>query len=204
MTNMEPNTVQDSSRRRVTDLAYCAVFAALIIALAFLVIPVGTAGIPIVLQNAAIIGAGLVLGPRRAFWTLLIFFGLGLVLPVLAGGRTVLASLAGPSVGYLVGYFVSAVLAGAIAYSAPRGREKTAQRVALFVVAAIAGLLSQYTLGALGLVFRADLSLGQAAAAQLPFILPDSAKLVVMVIVALAVHAAFPALRGTTRNRRTP
>ena len=34
------------------DVAYIAVFAALIIALAFVAIPVGAAGVPIVLQNA--------------------------------------------------------------------------------------------------------------------------------------------------------
>lgn len=44
-----------ASRSTTMDLAYIAVFAALIIVLGFLSIPVGGAGVPIVLQNAAII-----------------------------------------------------------------------------------------------------------------------------------------------------
>ena len=107
------------------DVAYIAVFAALIIALAFVAIPVGAAGVPIVLQNAAVILAGLILGRTRGFLTALLFLGLGLIgLPVLAGGKTTLAALGGPTIGYLVGYLVSATVAGSIAYLAPRGNRK--------------------------------------------------------------------------------
>ncbi|WIM66799.1 biotin transporter BioY [Corynebacterium breve] len=175
------------------DLAYIAVFATLIIVLAFVSIPVGTAGVPIVLQNAAVILAGLVLGARRGFLSALLFLALGLIgIPVLAGGRTTLAALAGPTVGYLVGYLVSAFVAGAIAYAGVKS--KPATRVVWFILAGIAGLACQYGCGTLGLMFRADMDLAAAAVAQVPFLLPDSAKVAVMVIIALAVHQAFPDL----------
>ena len=45
-----------------TTIAYVAVFTALVIVLAFVSIPIGSAGVPIVLQNAALILAGLILG----------------------------------------------------------------------------------------------------------------------------------------------
>lgn len=61
-----------------SDLAYVAVFTALVIVLAFVSIPVGTAGVPIVLQNAAIILAGLVLGGKRGLAVGLLFLFLGL------------------------------------------------------------------------------------------------------------------------------
>lgn len=181
------------------DLAYIAVFTALVIALAFMAIPVGSAGVPIVLQNAALILAGLVLGGRRGLLVGVLFIGLGLVgLPVLYGGRSVLAALPGPSVGYLVGYIFSPAVAGLIAYRAPRTK---AGRAVTFALAGIAAVVVQYTCGSIGLMVRSGLDASAAALAQVPFIVPDAAKLVVIVIIALGVHAAFPDLirRRATR-----
>lgn len=188
-----------NSRSRVTDLAYIAVFAALIIVFAFVAIPVGGAGVPIVIQNAIIILTGLVLGPRRAFLAVALVFLLGLGLPVMAGGRTILAAVAGPTVGYLAGYLVSAWAAGAIAYQAP-ARRRVAQ-LGWFIGASIIALLTQYLLGTLGLMWRADMSLSTAAVSQVPFLLPDSCKAAAMIAIALGVHAAFPDLLSR-RDRR--
>lgn len=183
-----------SSRATLQDIAMIAVFAALIIVLAFVTIPVGTAGVPIVLQNAAIVLAGLVLGGRRGFLVALLFLGLGLLgLPVLAGGRTTWSALAGPTAGYIVGYLISATLAGLIAYRAPR--KNRPGMIAVFTLAALVGLLTQYICGIIGLTVRAGLSLSEATVAQAPFILPDLAKFAIMVLIAVGVHAAFPDLR---------
>lgn len=184
---------------RVTDLAYIAVFAALIIVFAFVAIPVGAAGVPVVIQNAVIILAALVLGPRRAFLAVALVFLLGLGLPVMAGGRTILAAAAGPTVGYLAGYLVSAWVGGALAYQAP-ARRKAAQ-LGWFVVAGATALAIQYALGIAGLMWRAEMTLGAAAAAQLPFLVPDAVKVAVMIAIALGVHAAFPDLLSR-RGRR--
>lgn len=179
------------------DLGYIAVFAALIIVMGIVAIPLGGAGVPLVIQNAVIILAGLVLGPKRGGLAVGLFLLLGLIgLPVLAGGRTTLAALVGPTVGYVVGYVFSAVVAGAIAYRAPRGPGvRRATRVAVFALAAVAGLLTQYLFGALGLYLRAGLDAAEAVLAQVPFFLPAVAEQSVMVAIALAVHAAFPDLR---------
>lgn len=186
------------------DLAYIAVFAALIIVLAFVAIPVGAAGVPIVFQNAAVVLAGLVLGGRRGGLAALLFVGIGLIgIPVLAGGRTTLAALAGPTVGYVLGYIVSATVAGTIAYRAPRNNRTG--RAVVFAVAAVVALLLQYFCGALGLMWRAELSLTEASLAQVPFILPDLAKFALMVVIALGVHTALPDLKGRPRPpARTP
>ena len=45
-------------------------------------------------------------------------------------------------------------------------------------------------------MIRSGLEIGPALAAQLPFIPVDAGKLVVAVIIALGVHAAFPDLMG--------
>lgn len=195
-----PKSKKRSSRSQLQDIALIAVFAALIIVLAFVSIPVGTAGVPIVLQNAAVILAGLVLGGRRGFLAALLFLVLGLIgLPVLAGGRTTLAALAGPTVGYIVGYLISAGVAGAIAYTAPR--KKGVGMALVLSVAAVAGLLTQYLSGIIGLTFRAGLSFMEATISQLPFLLPDLAKVAFMVVIAIGVHAAFPDLRGNRARR---
>lgn len=183
-----------STRSTTADIAYIAVFAALLIVLAFVSIPVGTAGIPIVLQNAACILVGLILGPRLGALSVSLFLALGLIgIPVLAGGRTTLSALAGPSIGYLVGYILSAIVAGLIAYAFIN--KKIGVRTAGFILAGVAALLVQYVCGSIGLVLRADMTVGAAAAAQLAFIIPDAVKVAVMIAIALAVHQAFPDLR---------
>lgn len=179
------------------DLAYIAVFAALIIVLGFLSIPIGTAGVPIVLQNASIILAALVLGPRRGGLTVLLFLVIGFALPVLAGGRTTIQALAGPTAGYLLGYLVSALVAGAIAY---RSRSNKATLTIMLSVGAVLGLFMQYLFGMGGLMLRSGLPLAEAALAQTPFLLPDIAKLIVVILIALGVHSAFPDLMRTTRT----
>lgn len=183
-----------SSRNRLQDLALIAVFAALIIVLAFVQIPVGTAGVPIVLQNAAVVLAGLVLGPRRGFLAVLLFLALGMIgLPVLAGGRSTIAALAGITVGYIIGYLISAFITGLIAYRAPRKRG--IGMLAVFGLAALVGLAAQYLSGIAGMVLRGGLSFAEATLAQVPFILPDLGKFALMVAIAAGVHAAIPDLR---------
>lgn len=176
------------------DIAYVAVFTALIIVFAFVSIPTPTAGVPIVLQNAVIILAGLVLGGRRGLFVGLLFMVLGLVgLPILAGGRSALSAIAGPTVGYLVGYIISPAITGLIAYRAPRN--KTGMTVTL-AIAGIVGLAIQYFCGSIGLMVRSGMSFGAAILAQVPFIVPDLIKVVAMVVIAIGVHAAFPDLMG--------
>lgn len=184
---------------RVTDIAYIAVFAALIIVFAFVAIPVGGAGVPIVIQNAVIILTALVLGPKRALLAVALVFLLGLGLPVMAGGRTILAAAAGPTVGYLVGYLVSAGVGGALAYVAPPRRK--ASQILWFIIAGVVALALQYGFGILGLMVRADMDLAAASLVQVPFLVPDAIKVAVMIVIALGVHAAFPDLLAR-RDRR--
>lgn len=177
-----------------TDIAYAAVFTALIIVFAFVSIPSPVSGVPIVIQNAVITLAGLVLGGRRGFFVGLLFIVLGLVgLPVLAGGRSVISALPGPTVGYIAGYLISPAIGGAVAYRAPRNKTGLA---IMITVAGFVSLLIQYACGTVGLALRAGMGWGEAALAQIPFLGPDALKLVIMIIIAIGVHSAFPGLMG--------
>ncbi|AQQ15458.1 Biotin transporter BioY [Corynebacterium glaucum] len=187
-----------SSASTATDIAYIAVFAAIIIVLGFLAIPVGALGAPIVLQNAAVILAGLVLGRRRGFLTAAVFLLVGLALPVLAGGRTTIAAIGGITVGYLVGYLVSAWVAGAIAYRAPF-KSNRGMAIAVLIIAGYVGLFIQYFFGVFGFMFRADMTFIQAWQAQLPFVLTDAIEIALVIAVAIGVHSAIPDIR---RGRR--
>lgn len=184
------------------DIAYVAVFTALIIVFAFVSIPTPTAGVPIVIQNAVIILAGLVLGGRRGFFVGLLFMALGLVgLPILAGGRSALSAIAGPTVGYLVGYIIAPAIAGLIAYRAPRNK---GGMIVTLAIAGIIGLAIQYLCGSLGLMVRSDMSFGAAILAQGPFIVPDLIKVAIVVAIAAGVHAAFPDLMGRRTQKPQP
>ena len=102
------------------DLAYVAVFAALIAALALTpAIPIGTLGVPITLQTLGVALAGLCLGAWRGAAAVALYLMVGLAgLPVFSGGRAGLAVLVGPTGGYLIGFVISAWMIG---YAMERG-----------------------------------------------------------------------------------
>lgn len=181
------------------DIAYVAVFAGLIAAFGFLAIPVGALGVPIVLQNAAVILSGVVLGARRGIMATTLFLLIGMALPVLAGGRTTITAASSPTVGYLVGYLISAFIAGLIAYRAPIRHKGLA--IVWLGIAAFVGLAIQYICGVIGLMIRSGVDFSGAWAAQVPFFGPDALKMVAVVAIAFAVHTAFPQLIRDERAR---
>lgn len=175
-----------------TTIAFVAVFTALVVVLGFVAIPVGALGVPILLQNTALILTAMVLGPQRGFYVAALFLLLGFVFPVLAGGRTTYYALSSPTIGYVVSYLVAVPLAGLIAAHVP-GRGRGAQ-IGLLTLAGIVGLAIQYLCGAAGMVARAGLDIPAALVAQLAYIPTDAIEMAVMIAIALGVHSAFPDL----------
>ena len=97
---------------KTRDLAYIALFAAIIAVLGTLpAIAVGP--VPITAQTLGVMLAGSVLGARRGFLAALLFLVLVAVgLPLLSGGRGGLAPFAGASAGYLFSWPVAAFAIG--------------------------------------------------------------------------------------------
>jgi biotin transport system substrate-specific component len=183
------------------DLAQVAVFAALIIALGMPgAIPVGV-GVPITLQTLGVMLAGALLGARKAGLSVVTVWAVGLALPVLAGGRTTLVSLAGPTAGFLIGWLPAAIVVGLLGAGFARkdGRYTAVRGIA---AAVIGGIVVQYIFGIGGMMLRADLGLWAAVAANAAYLPGDAAKAVVTGIVAAQVHRAYPALSARARAPR--
>ncbi len=194
----EPTPAQRGRRRPVADIALIAVFAALIVACSVIAIPIGAA--PITLQTFAVLLAGAVLGSVRGLLAVLLYLALGAIgLPVFAGGAAGLAPFAGPTVGYLVSFPLAAWLTGFIVERLPR-RNVGLGAVYVFLAALAGTIVFTYTLGIAGLAWRAGLTLGEAFMVNLAFVPLDLAKMVLVAIVATAVHRAFPALLPTRRR----
>ncbi|MBB3116569.1 biotin transport system substrate-specific component [Corynebacterium bovis DSM 20582 = CIP 54.80] len=199
-------------RRRSTtlDLALIAAFAALTAVLGIVAVPVGGAGVPVVLQNTAVILTAMLLGARRGTLSVLLFVGVGLLgVPNLAGGHPTLAALSGPTVGYIVGYILCAPLVGFLAGPALRGlaragrsRSATVPRAGVVLLAGVLGVVVQYVCGAAGLVARTSLFPGAALLSNTPFIPGDAVKIVVATVIAVGVVRAVPDLLPPSLPRR--
>lgn len=95
------------------QLAYMATFNLLLIASAYIQIPLPFSPVPVTAQTMAVLGCGLFLGPIWGAVTVLAYLLEGsLGLPVFAGGTAGLAKLIGPTGGYLLGFVPAAYLVG--------------------------------------------------------------------------------------------
>lgn len=179
------------ARSATRDLAQIAVFAALIVVLGLPgQISVGSAGVPITLQTLGVMLAGSLLGWRKGALSVLAVMVIGLALPVLAGGRTTLTSLAGPTAGFLIGWIPAVIVIGLLtAWMMPRYK-----LIPGLLINILGGIVVIYACGVVGMVLRTDLTLGAAIAANGVFLPGDLAKAVVTAVVAQQVHKARPGL----------
>lgn len=120
--------------------------SALIALLAQVRIPLPFSPVPITGQTFAVLLVGAALGGRRAAVSTLLYLGEGaLGLPVFAGGGFGLATLVGPTGGYLIGFVPAAFLVGLLA---ERGFDRRPiSALPLF----LAGQIIIYTFGVLWL-----------------------------------------------------
>lgn len=183
-------------RLAARDLALVAVMAGLIWVLGVpgALYPFGQA-VPITLQSLGVMLAGALLGWKRGGLTVLLFLALGFAgLPVLAGGRPMLAAVVSPTAGFLVGYLLGAMTVGALVESR-RHRLGTAWLAFSILVGGI-GVVHLF--GVPGMMLRAHMSLPAALAADAVFMPGDLVKAVVATVVAAAVHRALPTLLPST------
>lgn len=180
------------------DLAYIALFAAIVAALGLLPpVPVPAVPVPITAQTLGVMLAGSVLGARRGGLALLVFLAVVAVgLPVLSGGRGGLGVFVGPSAGFLYSWPIAAVVTGLITQLCWRR-----YNVAWALVAnLVGGVLVIYAVGIPVLSLFGHLPLSVAFTGSMAFVPGDLVKAVAASVVAVAVHKAYPVIELPARR----
>lgn len=140
-------------------------------------IPLPFTPVPVTLQVLAVILAGLLLGPRDGFFSLLTYLGLiAAGAPLAAGWIGGPTTFVGPTAGYLVSFPLAAAIVGGLAGNeAVRGRS---------FAAGLAGVAVIYLVGATWLALTLNVSAARAFQLGVaPFILVDLAKALIAVLV---------------------
>lgn len=179
---------------QASDVAYIAVFAALIAALAL--VPAFNIGpIPVTLQTLGVSLAGLCLGPVRGFLAVSLYLVVGAAgLPIFAKGGAGLASFAGPAGGYLLSFPLAALVSGLVALWAVRRGLSAVTPFIFFAGTLAARYFVILPIGVLGMMRAFSADFKTAFAFDMPFWFGDALKSVVAVLLAYAVHKAFPRL----------
>lgn len=166
------------------DLARIAVFAALIVALGMVTVPL-PGGVPITAQTLGVMLAGIVLGARRAPLSILLVIALAAIgLPVLAGGRGGLGVFVGPTAGYLLGWLPAVIVIGLIV------RKFSWWRAALGALVGGIGVVYLFGIPVQALV--TGVALGPTALSSIAFLPGDLLKAAAATILAVALHRAYP------------
>ena len=179
-----------------SDMAYIAVFAALIAALSVMpAIPVGGLGVPITLQTLGVTLTALVLGPWRGAAAVALYLLMGTAgLPIFAKGKAGLAPWFGPTVGYLIAFVVCTIVVGLISRRILRNGLQQLTWLWLTLTVFACRVLIMYPLATIGMAITLKKPIMELVAADLVFWPGDLLKTIVAVVVALAIFKAFPRL----------
>lgn len=179
-------TEKNENKTNSTMSILIAMFAAIITVSRFVpVIPVGP--IPIAIQNMMAILSGTVLGSVHGAAAVGLFICAGVLgLPVFSGGMCGLAALTGPTGGYIMGYFLGALIAGI--YAGKPCVEKKTSNVKL-VIGTILGYLVVYFIGVIQFMNYSKTSLlNSITVGVIPFLAGDVVKIVLTIIIALKLR----------------
>lgn len=178
----------DKSVLSTSDITFTAVGVALITVGAWVSVPLGP--IPFTLHTLALAFVLVGMSARQATLSVVLYIALGgLGLPLFAGMKGGLASLAGPTGGFLLGFLVAAFVSLLV-------RRLMAEGSARDVVTVVAMLVCSYGLGMWWLMTSTGMGFAPAfAAACAPFIIPDIVKVAVGITLARAVKHAVPSLQ---------
>lgn len=173
------------------DLALVGLSAGLIVALgAIPPIVIGILPVPITLQSFGVMLAGLMFGPKRgalACLTVLALVAAGL--PVLSGGRGGLAVFAGPTVGYLLAWVPAAYTIGFLAMRAEALQRPLSRSIAYLLATILGGVIVINLGGILWLAAVSHISIMTVFVGSLAFLVGDTIKAVLVVLVVRRVEA---------------
>lgn len=169
------------------SLIQMAMMATLLVVLGFIpALPLGFIPVPIVLQNLGVMMAGVILGGRKGSLSILLFFLVGLVIPVFSGLRSTIPVLTGPTAGYVIAWFFVPLL---ISYGVKLINKKNF--IAIFLIVWLAGVLFVDVAGAVWLASYTNIPLDKSLLQNLVFIPGDTIKAIIAAVVAVKYKDSF-------------
>lgn len=177
---------QGVRRTRTAELVAAALIVALIGGTAAVKLDIGP--VPVTFQVFFVLLAALLLSPGWATASMALYLALGAAgLPVFSGALGGPGVIAGPTGGYLIGFFVGAAIGSLVRTQLGR---RVAQPVADVAAAAIV-IVAIYGIGAVQLSQVANMDAAATlAAGVLPFLVPDVIKAGVAIAAAGAIRRA--------------
>lgn len=165
----------------VFNMTSCALMAALMCVLCPVSVPIGP--IPISLSILVILLTVYVLGTWRALVSYTVYLLLGAVgMPVFSGFQGGLAKLAGPTGGYLAGFWLMILVAGIV-------MEKGKRNLLVTILGMLVGVAIDYAVGTAWFVFQTESTVVHALdVCVYPFIPFDVAKIVIAVLLGSVVY----------------
>lgn len=172
----DAGTIQ-RTRTVVGDAALIVGGSALIALAARVAVPLPFSPVPVTGQTFAVLVTAAILGARRAPLAVLLYVAEAIAgMPVLAGGGAGLATVLGPTGGYIAGFAAAALVIG---LASDRGATR---RITTTLAALLAGEILIYAFG-LAWLSRYPLSVPLLDAGLLPFVAGDLYKMSLAVVV---------------------
>lgn len=187
--------MKNTTFKRTETVAFCGLAIALLAVSAWVTVPLGP--VPFTLQTMVLVFIVTLFPARQALVSIFGYLALGAVgVPVFSGMRGGLASIVGPTGGFLIGFGIGAILA-VLLFKAWRRPEGKAMRAVRAGAGALVLLLASYLCGWIQLMVLTGMGPAAAFAAGIaPFIVLDAIKLFVGVALAQTVESAVPAFRA--------
>ncbi len=174
-----------TAKTNVRTMSLVAMMTVIICVCAWITVPLT---VPFTMQIVGVFAAVLILGGKRGTLSLLLYMLLGAVgLPVFSGFRGGLATIVGPTGGYMVGFFAISLLYALF-------EERVRGSVKATVAVLLAGLAVCYLFGTVWFCFVMNGDGGNytfvsaLAVCVVPYILPDLAKLALALFVSDRVN----------------
>lgn len=161
-------------KHKTLDLTLTALFSVIICVCSWVSIP---SAVPFTLQTFAVFLSLLVLGGKRGTLAILLYILLGTVgLPVFHSFTGGIGILTGPSGGFIYGFLLIGLIYWLIT-------KKAGEILWIKALALLTGLVLCYTVGCIQFAIISEISVKSAFfTAELPFILPDTIKLILSVL----------------------
>ncbi|CAH1852325.1 biotin transporter BioY [Convivina praedatoris] len=174
-----------SKNKSLSALTISAAFLALLIVMGMIPgIPLGVIPVPIVVQNLGVMLITLLLGTKRGTAVMAVFLMLvALGLPILSGGHGGWVVFMGPTAGYIISWLFMPSLYHGILKVSPNASSWWVKGILLWVIS----IIWVYGLGTIWLSISVHVPFWSALAGNLFFVIGDTIKVVLAVVIAIAV-----------------